>query len=203
MGSDSDTAWRAEALSRIGYAGLVQVDFTTHKVRGDGDVGHVFGIRPDRMLEGVSLDELDPAYFEADLELMREARTWKWPGDRDVRYEFRLRDPDRASFRWIRTLAHETVDRDGRLLQASGVLLNTMLHPPENSGIYTSGGPVLPNAAPRSVRVDHLDHLSGQLIGATRSARAMGLHAVEADLRRVLGSVAALLGSRVRARSSH
>jgi hypothetical protein len=50
MGSESDTAWRAETLSRIGYAGLVQVDFTTHKVRGDGDVGHVFGIRPDRML---------------------------------------------------------------------------------------------------------------------------------------------------------
>jgi hypothetical protein len=151
----------------------------------------------------VSLDELDPAYFDTDLELMREARTRTWSGDRDVRYEFRLRDPDRATFRWIRTLAHETVDRDGRLLQGSGVLLNTNLQPPGNSGIYTSGGPMLPSATPRSVRVDQLDHLSGQLIGATRSARAMGLLAVEADLRRVFGSVAALLASRVRARSSH
>ena len=108
-----------------------------------------------------------------------------------VRYEFRLNDRRSEDCRWVRTLAYQRVDRHGCLLHASGAVFDTTRTPPGSPGVYPSidqrnsptDGRHFPNIA-------ELDRLSGQLIGASRSARSLNLTHVEADLRRLGGHAA-------------
>ena len=203
MDTVNASEWRTQALSVMGYVGVWQADLTTHKVRGDHDLGRVFGVAPGKMPDGICIDDLDHLYLAGDLDLVKRSRRAVVPAGGHIRYEFRMRDLSGDGSRWIRSLAHMEVDRDGRMREVSGALFDITARPPTAAGVYLPSTREVSAGEPGLPPLHGLDRLAGQIIQASRGARALGLDEVEADLRRTLNRVGALLSSRFRMKTSH
>lgn len=196
-----DPILQADMLKAMGYLGSWQVDYTTHRIRAEGGVARAYGLGPERVLDGVTIDLLEQAFFPDDFHFIQERRARFRQGapGRPSRFRFRLRHPCGTGSLMVESCQMLLLDQAGQPKEAFGTLIDvTGLDAPEAapavSRAMAEAADVLGRLRlPPAEALPKIDKLAADLVAVCRDARAIGLAGLEADLKPALARVSRAL----------
>ena len=188
-------------LKAIGFLGSWQADYSVNRFRAEGGVAHAFGFRPELVLDGVPINDLERAFFPDDFDMIQEKRAKfrrSMPG-KPSRLRYRLRHPCGTGFLLVESTQVIMRDAAGEPRLAAGTLLDvTGLEAPEAVPAVTramaQAGDALGDLTLFPAQaLPRIDKLAADLVALCRDARAIGLAGLEADLKPALARVSRTL----------